>query len=131
LKGAEDLGGGLKAVFTLENGVATATGMLGQGGLIFGRKEFVGATSTMWSTLTAGRQYSVSNDFTSQFASGADWAASDLSHGTHAGFVAVRGAEELRSLYKALLMLPGRRIDRRQTDGFREHISSVLWRSCA
>lgn len=47
------------------------------------------------------------------------------------GFVAVRGAEELRPLCKALLMLPGRRIDRRQTDGFCEHISSVLWRSCA
>src|ERR1700686_5172725 len=47
------------------------------------------------------------------------------------GFVSVRSAEELRTLCKALLMLPGRRIDQRRTDGFREHISSVLWRSCA
>jgi hypothetical protein len=33
------------------------------------------------------------------------------------GFVAVRSAEELRSPCKALLMLPGRRIDQRRTDG--------------
>ena len=46
--------------------------------------------------------------------------------GTVVGFVAVREAEELRSLCKALLMLPSRRIDWRQTDGFREHTSSVL-----
>ena len=33
LKGTEDLGGGLSAIFTLENGYATATGALSQGGL--------------------------------------------------------------------------------------------------
>ncbi|WP_338069342.1 porin [Paraburkholderia phosphatilytica] len=87
LKGAEDLGGGLKAIFTLENGFTTASGALGQGGLLFGRKAFVGVSSSTWGTLTAGRQYSVSNDFTSQFASGADWAASGLGYGTHASDV--------------------------------------------
>lgn len=87
LKGAEDLGGGLQAIFTLESGVTTATGALGQGGLMFGRKAFVGVTSTTLGTLTAGRQYSVSNDFTSPFASGADWMASGLGYGTHASDV--------------------------------------------
>ncbi|MCA3866538.1 MAG: porin, partial [Burkholderia sp.] len=36
-KGSEDLGGGLKAIFTLENGYDANTGRLGQGGLMFGR----------------------------------------------------------------------------------------------
>lgn len=87
LKGTEDLGGGLSAIFDLENGFTTGTGALGQGGLLFGRKAFVGLSSTTWGTLTAGRQYSVSNDLTSAFASGASWAASGLGYGTHAGDV--------------------------------------------
>ena len=35
LKGSEDLGGGLKAVFQLENGFNLSNGKLGQGGLEF------------------------------------------------------------------------------------------------
>jgi predicted porin len=42
LTGAEDLGGGLKAVFTLEGGYNSDTGTIGQGGRIFGRQMFVG-----------------------------------------------------------------------------------------
>src|SRR5690349_20026219 len=37
LKGTEDLGGGLAAIFQLENGFDPSTGKLGQGGRIFGR----------------------------------------------------------------------------------------------
>jgi predicted porin len=87
LKGTEDLGGGLSAIFTLESGYTTGTGALSQGGLEFGRKAFVGLSSTTFGTLTAGRQYSVSNDLTSVFASGADWAASGLAYGTRASDV--------------------------------------------
>ena len=87
LKGTEDLGGGLSAIFDLENGYTTGTGALGQGGLEFGRKAFVGLSSTTFGTLTVGRQYSISNDLTSVFASGADWAASGLSYGTRASDV--------------------------------------------
>ena len=87
LKGTEDLGGGLSAIFTLENGYTTGTGALSQGGLEFGRKAFVGLSSTTFGTLTVGRQYSISNDLTSVFASGADWAASGLSYGTRASDV--------------------------------------------
>src|ERR1700731_4789963 len=42
LKGSEDLGGGLKTVFQLENGFNVNTGKLGQGGLEFGRQAYVG-----------------------------------------------------------------------------------------
>jgi predicted porin len=78
LLGSEDLGGGLKAIFDLENGYTLGTGALSQGGLEFGRRAYVGLQSTTWGTVTLGRQYSASNDATSNFASGADWAASGL-----------------------------------------------------
>jgi predicted porin len=41
-KGREDLGGGLAALFVLENGFNTATGTLNQGGREFGRQAYVG-----------------------------------------------------------------------------------------
>ncbi len=46
LRGAEDLGGGLKAVFTLENGFDLDTGSANQGGRLFGRQAFVGLRRT-------------------------------------------------------------------------------------
>ncbi|WP_042300792.1 porin [Paraburkholderia kururiensis] len=57
LRGAEDLGGGLKAVFTLESGFSIANGKLGQGSREFGRQAFVGLTSSQYGALTLGRQY--------------------------------------------------------------------------
>ncbi|KVD44957.1 porin [Burkholderia sp. MSMB1072] len=57
LKGSEDLGGGLKAIFQLENGFNSASGALGQGGRMFGRQAFVGLQSDQYGTLTLGRQY--------------------------------------------------------------------------
>ena len=57
LKGAEDLGGGLQAVFTLESGINLNTGALGQGGTEFGRQAFVGLSSSQYGAVTLGRQY--------------------------------------------------------------------------
>ena len=57
LKGSEDLGGGLKAIFQLENGFDVNTGKLNQGGREFGRQAFVGLTSDKLGTVTLGRQY--------------------------------------------------------------------------
>jgi predicted porin len=62
LKGQEDLGGGLKAIFQLENGFDPSTGQSNQGGREFGRQAFVGVTSNTWGTLTLGRQYDPSVD---------------------------------------------------------------------
>jgi predicted porin len=42
LKGSEDLGGGLSAVFNVESGFAVDTGASAQGGLLFGRRANVG-----------------------------------------------------------------------------------------
>ncbi|WGS54712.1 porin [Paraburkholderia sp. D15] len=57
LKGTEDLGGGLAAVFQLENGFNVGTGTLGQGSREFGRKAVVGLSSSTLGTVTLGRQY--------------------------------------------------------------------------
>jgi predicted porin len=57
-RGSEDLGGGLKALFTLEQGLGADTGTLNQGGRSFGRQAFVGLSGN-WGTLTLGRQYTM------------------------------------------------------------------------
>lgn len=57
LKGQEDLGAGLKAIFQLENGFNPSTGALGQGSRLFGRQAFVGLASDNYGTVTLGRQY--------------------------------------------------------------------------
>lgn len=57
-RGSEDLGGGLKAVFTLEQGFDPGAGTLGQGGRLFGRQSFVGLSGS-WGTVTLGRQYTM------------------------------------------------------------------------
>lgn len=63
LRGAEDLGGGLKAIFTLENGFNIANGKLGQGSREFGRQAFVGLSSNQLGSVTLGRQYDSVIDF--------------------------------------------------------------------
>ncbi len=60
-KGTEDLGGGMSAIFTLENGFAADTGALGQGGLLFGRQAWVGLSSG-YGSLKLGRQKTVVYD---------------------------------------------------------------------
>ncbi|WP_250516286.1 porin [Caballeronia sp. INDeC2] len=58
LRGVEDLGGGLQAIFVLENGFNTRGGDLGQGGRLFGRQSWVGLSNS-WGTLSFGRQYTM------------------------------------------------------------------------
>jgi len=57
LKGAEDLGGGLKAIFQLEAGVNTNNGTSQFGGGMFTRQSWVGLSDPLYGVLTAGRQY--------------------------------------------------------------------------
>jgi predicted porin len=63
VRGAEDLGGGLKALFVLENGFSSADGSIGQGGALFGRQAYVGVSKDGIGTLAFGRQYSFSTDY--------------------------------------------------------------------
>jgi predicted porin len=66
LKGSEDLGGGLSAIFTMENGFYINNGALGQGGAMFGRQVYVGLASPRGS-ITVGRQYDTEADFVSPY----------------------------------------------------------------
>jgi predicted porin len=63
VRGREDLGGGLSALFVLENGFSTADGALGQGGALFGRQAYVGLSKAGVGALSFGRQYSFSTEY--------------------------------------------------------------------
>lgn len=79
LKGSEDLGGGLKAIFTLENGFSVANGTLGQSNAttqrIFGRQAFVGLAKSGMGAVTFGRQYSFSTDYLAAYSTGGNTVA--------------------------------------------------------
>jgi general bacterial porin, GBP family len=63
LKGAEDLGGGLKAIFTLESGFNLNNGGYKNGDNGFNRQAFVGLQSDQYGALTLGRQYDAMNQY--------------------------------------------------------------------
>ncbi|WP_347558958.1 porin [Robbsia sp. KACC 23696] len=56
LKGNEDLGGGLSAIFRLENGFNLWNGGFASAGTEFNRMAYVGLASKQYGTLTFGRQ---------------------------------------------------------------------------
>ncbi|MGF6573949.1 putative porin [Paraburkholderia sp. GAS333] len=57
VRGAEDIGNGVKILFDLENGFSSSNGSLAVAGSIFNRQAWVGA-STPYGTVRVGRQYS-------------------------------------------------------------------------
>lgn len=57
LRGTEDLGGGMKAVFVLESGLSIDTGAAASTSSLFNRQAFVGLDSS-FGTVSLGRQYS-------------------------------------------------------------------------
>ena len=61
IRGTEDLGGGMKALFDAESGFTMNTGASTQGSLLFGRQLFVGLQNQL-GTLTMGRQYTIDLD---------------------------------------------------------------------
>ncbi|KAE8761764.1 MULTISPECIES: porin [Paraburkholderia] len=80
LRGTEDLGGGLKAIFVLENGFDVNTGKLGQGGLMFGRQAYVGLSTSQFGTVTLGRQYDSVVDYVGPLEAGDQWGGSIAAH---------------------------------------------------
>ncbi|MBN3856629.1 MULTISPECIES: porin [unclassified Paraburkholderia] len=96
LKGTEDLGGGLKAIFQLENGFNINNGKMGSyngNSALFGRQAYVGLTHEQFGTVTLGRQYDPlvdlvqpltgDNYFGSQFATPGDIDNNDNSSRTN------------------------------------------------
>jgi predicted porin len=75
LRGSEDLGDGMKAIFMLDSGFSSGNGTLGQGGALFGRQASVGISKTGIGSLTLGRQYSLSTEYVGQYTMGNQTAA--------------------------------------------------------
>ncbi|VWC58997.1 membrane protein [Burkholderia contaminans] len=80
LKGSEDLGGGMKAIFQLENGFDVNSGRLNQGGRMFGRQAYVGLSQTQYGTLTFGRQYDSVVDYLAPTTANGNWGGYLLAH---------------------------------------------------
>ncbi|MGB7484071.1 MAG: porin [Castellaniella sp.] len=80
LKGSEDLGDGLRAVFQLE-----ANANLGEGSGTkhsgFARQTFVGLSSDSWGVFTMGRQYNLGNSFTHDVNEGVSFGDMDRAFG--------------------------------------------------
>ncbi|HTH58551.1 MAG TPA: porin [Paraburkholderia sp.] len=85
LRGKEDLGGGLAAVFDVESGFSIVNGTTSQGGTFFGRQAYVGLQSDYAGALLLGRQTALSNDYVARFSSGSTWAAAGTGYGSHVG----------------------------------------------
>ena len=81
IRGNEDLGGGLAAVFTLENGFSVNNGTFNNGGDLFGRQAYVGLSSSQYGAVTFGRQYDfIINFVTPLGASGPGWGGNLAMH---------------------------------------------------
>ncbi|AZS78157.1 MULTISPECIES: porin [Achromobacter] len=63
LRGSEDLGDGLRAVFQLESGFDSGNGRSAQGGRLFGRQATVGLASDSWGQLDFGRQTNIASKY--------------------------------------------------------------------
>ncbi|MER1966122.1 porin [Castellaniella sp. GW247-6E4] len=65
VRGSEDLGDGLRAIFTLEAGFDIGSGgNSSKSGALFHRQSWVGLASDHWGSFTMGRQYNMGNGFT-------------------------------------------------------------------
>ncbi|NYT59827.1 porin [Alcaligenaceae bacterium] len=69
LKGTEDLGDGLQAIFQVESGFDSSTGFSGQGGRLMGRHATIGLQGESWGRLDLGRQTNIASKYFADVAS--------------------------------------------------------------
>lgn len=79
LRGTEDLGGNLRAIFVIENGFDISNGKLAQGGLEFGRQAYVGLAND-YGSVTVGRQYDSVVDYVGRLEFGDQFGGSITAH---------------------------------------------------
>ncbi|AFQ50132.1 porin [Burkholderia sp. A9] len=80
LRGSEDLGGGLKAIFTLESGFNIGNGKFANGnGGMFNRQAFVGLSS-QYGTVTLGKQYDATQDYLAPLTATGSWGGTYFAH---------------------------------------------------
>jgi GBP family porin len=79
VRGKEDLGGGLAAVYTLESGFSVANGRSDESGRSFNRQAFAGLSSP-YGTLTLGRQYDSVVDYLGPLTATGSWGGTYFAH---------------------------------------------------
>jgi predicted porin len=80
LRGSEDLGGGLKAIFTLESGFNVNNGKFANNNGMFNRQAFVGLSSEQFGTVTLGRQYDAAQDYLAPLTATGSWGGTYFAH---------------------------------------------------
>ncbi|MGF6774786.1 putative porin [Paraburkholderia sp. GAS199] len=80
LRGSEDLGGGLKAIFTLESGFNIGNGKFANNNGMFNRQSFVGLSSAQFGTITLGRQYDAAQDYLAPLTATGSWGGTYFAH---------------------------------------------------
>ncbi|MEM5339144.1 porin [Paraburkholderia azotifigens] len=79
LRGVEDLGGGMRTIFTLEQGFNLNNGSQASKGQMFSRQAFVGLSSQA-GTVTLGRQYDAMHDFVAPVTAAGSWGGANFAH---------------------------------------------------
>jgi predicted porin len=79
LRGSEDLGGGLKAIFTLESGFNIGNGKFSNNNGMFNRQAFVGLSSN-YGTVTLGKQYDAVQDYLAPLTATGTWGGTYFAH---------------------------------------------------
>ncbi|NIE67915.1 porin [Burkholderia sp. Ax-1719] len=83
LRGVEDLGGGLKTIFTLESGFNLMNGQQGNSlnnNSLFNRQAYVGLTHDQFGTVTFGRQYDSVVDYLAPLTAVGSWGGTYFAH---------------------------------------------------
>ncbi|HYS67105.1 MAG TPA: porin [Paraburkholderia sp.] len=80
LRGSEDLGGGLKAIFTLESGFNINNGKFANNNGMFNRQAFVGLSSDRFGSVTLGRQYDAAQDYLAPLTATGSWGGTYFAH---------------------------------------------------
>jgi GBP family porin len=86
LRGVEDLGGGMKAIFTLESGFSMGDGSStqkqngGSTGTQFGRQAYAGISTAQFGTVTMGRQYDSVVDYLAPMTANGSWGGTFFAH---------------------------------------------------
>ena len=79
LRGSEDLGNGLKAIFNLESGFNLNNGRYANSGSQFNRQSYVGLSSN-FGTVTLGKQYDAEQDFLAPLSATGSWGGTSFAH---------------------------------------------------
>jgi predicted porin len=80
IRGTEELGSGLSAIFTIEGGFSSGDGTISQGGALFGRQAWVGLDKNGVGSLTLGRQYTLSRDYIHSYTTAHETAAGNYAY---------------------------------------------------